>query len=177
MRVGGLRAGPSRWRVRGGASGPSPLSTVDLRSSDALASSVQTLGDAPLVVITAGRDDDDTTDLPRRLLQLHGGLWGRMQAELARLSSDHAHVVALDSDHFVQRLEGQPLVVIRAVQAVVRAERDNAQLPPCERPERTRRPRLPTRSLARGKACHSGPLVLEVIEVAGGAERSAAGLS
>ncbi len=106
---------------------------VDLRSSEALASSVRTLGDAPLVVITAGRHDEDTAGLPRRLLELQGGLWGTMQAELARLSSDHAHVVALDSDHFVQRLDGQPLVVIRAVRAVVRAVRDNTQLPPCTR--------------------------------------------
>ena len=106
---------------------------VDRRSSEALASSVRTLGDAPLVVITAGRHDEDTAGLPRRLLQLQGGLFGTMQAELARLSSDHAHVVALDSDHFVQRFDGQPLVVIRAVRAVVRAERDNTQLPPCKR--------------------------------------------
>ena len=43
-----------------------------------------------------------------------------MQAELARLSGDRAHVVALRSDHFVQ--DDQPYVVIRAVEAVVGAE-------------------------------------------------------
>ena len=42
-----------------------------------------------------------------------------MQDELAALSSNQLHVVALRSDHFVQRLDGQPDVVIRAVQAVV----------------------------------------------------------
>ena len=105
---------------------------VDLRSSEALASGVRTLGGAPLVVITAGHHDDETAGLPRRLAQSQVRLWGTMQAELARLSSDHAHVVALRSGHFVQDLDGQPQVVIRAVQAIVRAERGNTQLPPCE---------------------------------------------
>jgi hypothetical protein len=58
-------------------------------------------------------------------------LWGRMQRELARLSGDRAHIVALRSDHFVQ--DDQPDVVIRAVEAVVRAERGGAPLPPCAR--------------------------------------------
>ena len=53
-----------------------------------------------------------------------------MQAELAGLSTDHAHVLALRSDHFIYR--DQPLVVTRAVRAVVRAVRDDAPLPPCE---------------------------------------------
>jgi hypothetical protein len=56
-----------------------------------------------------------------------------MQDELAARSTDHVHVVALRSDHFVQRLDGQPDIVIRAVQAVVRAARDHAHLPPCRR--------------------------------------------
>jgi len=46
-------------------------------------------------------------------------LWTTMKDELAALSSDHVHVVALRSDHFVQRLDGQPGVVIRATDAVV----------------------------------------------------------
>ena len=54
-----------------------------------------------------------------------------MQTELAELSSDRAHVVALRSDHFVQ--VDQPLVVSQAIRAVVRAVRDHAQLPPCKR--------------------------------------------
>jgi pimeloyl-ACP methyl ester carboxylesterase len=104
---------------------------VDLRSSEALAGRVRTLGDTPLVVITAGRHLEQNADLPRRLLRAQEGLWGTLQAELAGLSSDHAHVVALRSDHFVQRLDGEPGVVIRAVQAVVRAARDHSRLAPC----------------------------------------------
>jgi pimeloyl-ACP methyl ester carboxylesterase len=104
---------------------------VDLRSSEALASKAPTLGDTPLVVITAGRRLDENADLPRRLLQAQERLWGTLQAELAGLSSDHAHVVALRSDHFVQRLDRQPGVVIGGVRAVVRAARGHARLPPC----------------------------------------------
>ena len=105
---------------------------VDLRSSEELASTVRTLGDTPLVVVTAGQHRDETAGLPQRLVQSQWRLWTTLQAELARLSSDHVHVVAQRSGHFVQDLDGQPQVVIRAVQAVVRAERDNTQLPPCE---------------------------------------------
>jgi pimeloyl-ACP methyl ester carboxylesterase len=103
---------------------------VDLAAGDALASRVRTLGDAPLAVITAGKHAD-VASLPPRLARAFDRLWGTMQDELATLSSDHVHVVALRSDHFVQRLDGQPGVVIRAVRAVVRAARNHAHLPPC----------------------------------------------
>ena len=57
-----------------------------------------------------------------------------MQDELAALSSDHLHVVALRSDHFVQGFAGgQPPVVIGAVRAVVQPPRAPAHLPACER--------------------------------------------
>ena len=56
-----------------------------------------------------------------------------MQDELAHLSADHVHVVALRSGHFVQRLEpdGQAGVVMRAVRAVIRASRTHTSLPSC----------------------------------------------
>jgi pimeloyl-ACP methyl ester carboxylesterase len=104
---------------------------VDLRASEALASRIRTLDDTPMVVITARRHVEQNADLPRGLLQAEERLWGTLQAELAGRSSDHAHVVALRSDHFVQRLDQQPGVVIRAVQAIVRAARDRAPLEPC----------------------------------------------
>lgn len=53
-----------------------------------------------------------------------------MQTELAGVSSDHAHVLAMRSDHFIHR--DQPAHVVRAVRDVVRALRDEAPLPPCE---------------------------------------------
>jgi pimeloyl-ACP methyl ester carboxylesterase len=115
---------------------------VDLASGDALASHVTSLGDTPLAVITAGTHKADSTGMPPPLARALYGLWVTMQDELAALSSDQVHVVALGSDHWVQvrhfyrgdqRIDGQPDVVIRAVQAVVRAARDHTHLPPCRR--------------------------------------------
>jgi pimeloyl-ACP methyl ester carboxylesterase len=113
---------------------------VDLAAGDALASRVTSLGDTPLAVITAGTHKADSTGMPPPLSRALYGLWLTMQDELAALSSDQVHVVALGSDHWVQvrrfyrgdqRIDGQPDVVIRAVQAVVRAARDHTHLPPC----------------------------------------------
>ena len=104
---------------------------VDLRAGEDLAAGIRTLGRVPLAVITAGRQPDMAS------LPAPGGpallrLWTTMQDELAGLSSNHVHVVALRSDHFVQQYStGQPGVVIRAVAAVVRAARDGLPLPPC----------------------------------------------
>jgi pimeloyl-ACP methyl ester carboxylesterase len=115
---------------------------VDLAAGGALASRVTSLGDKPLAVITAGTHKADSTGMPPPLARALYGLWVAMQDELAALSTDHVHVVALRSDHFVQigrfhrgdqEIDGQPEVVIRAVQAVVRAARDHTHLPPCRR--------------------------------------------
>jgi hypothetical protein len=57
-----------------------------------------------------------------------------MQNELAALSSDHLHAIALRSGHFVQSsANGQPDVVIAAVLAVVHAARTHTHLPTCPR--------------------------------------------
>ena len=106
---------------------------VDLAVGEALASRVRTLGDMPLAVITAGRQDNFPRT-PARLGRALKRLWDRMQDELARLSDDSVHVVALGSNHDVpSSRSGQPSVVIRAVQAVVGAARDHTRLPPCRR--------------------------------------------
>jgi pimeloyl-ACP methyl ester carboxylesterase len=104
---------------------------VDQRASAALDSGIRSLGDTPLVVISAARERELFRDAPPRLYRLGVRLWRAMQTELAGLSSDHAHVVALRSDHFVQ--DDQPLVVLRAVGAVLSAVRDYRPLAPCER--------------------------------------------
>jgi pimeloyl-ACP methyl ester carboxylesterase len=113
---------------------------VDLASGDALASRVRSLGDTPLAVITAGTHDADSAAMPPPLARALYRLWVTMQDELAALSSDHVHVVALRSDHWVQRrrfyrgnqqIDGQPDVVIRAVRAVVRTAREQTRLAPC----------------------------------------------
>jgi hypothetical protein len=106
---------------------------VDLAAGEALASRVRTLGDTPLAVITAGRQDN----FPRRpphLARALKRLWDTMQDELGALSDNSVHVVALRSDHDVPSSHsGQPSVVVRAVQAVVRAAREGTRLPPCSR--------------------------------------------
>jgi pimeloyl-ACP methyl ester carboxylesterase len=115
---------------------------VDLATGDALASRVTSLGSTPLAVITAGTHKADSTEMPPPLARALYRLWVTMQDELAALSSDEVHVVALGSDHWVQirrfyrgnqRIDGQPDVVIRAVRAVVRSARDHTRLAPCQR--------------------------------------------
>jgi pimeloyl-ACP methyl ester carboxylesterase len=104
---------------------------VNLAASEALGDSVRTLGQTPLVVVTAG--SESFGGAPPRLTRALDRLWTTMQDELAALSGDHVHVVALRSDHFVQAADGQPDVVIRAVRAVVDAAREDTALPPCPR--------------------------------------------
>ena len=104
---------------------------IDVRPGVALDDRIRSLGDVPLIVITAAHERQLAGGVPPWLYRRGMRLWSRMQAELARLSGDRAHVVALRSDHFVQ--DDQPDVVIRAVEAVVRAERGGAPLPPCAR--------------------------------------------
>jgi pimeloyl-ACP methyl ester carboxylesterase len=103
---------------------------VDLAAGEAIASRVKRLDDLPLAVITAGREDD----FPRTPARLHRALirlWDGMQDELATLSGNSVHVVALDSNHDIPT--GQPAVIVRAVQAVVDAAHGHAHLPPCRR--------------------------------------------
>jgi pimeloyl-ACP methyl ester carboxylesterase len=106
---------------------------VDLRASEALDERVRSLGDVPLVVIAAGRHEQlfGFADTPLRRAQAR--LWSTMQSELAGLSRDHVLVLARRSDHFVQRVDGQPRVVLDAVRAAVRAARDKAPLERCAR--------------------------------------------
>jgi hypothetical protein len=106
---------------------------VDLQSGEQLDERVRTLGDVPLIVIAARRHRQLFARLEPPLQRAEERLWARMQAELARLSSDRSLVLARRSDHFVQRLDGQPQVVVRAVREVVRAAREKARLEPCAR--------------------------------------------
>jgi hypothetical protein len=108
---------------------------VDLYAGEALDAKLRTLGRTPLVVITRGRlGDSGDQSVPPTMQAAAGRLWTTMQNELAKLSSDHVHVIALRSGHFVQRsTNGQPDVVIAAVLAIVHAARTHTQLPACPR--------------------------------------------
>lgn len=118
--------------LRQGASQP-VTDGVDVHSGEQLDDRVRTLGDLPLVVIAAGRHRELFGALAPSLQRGLERLWARMQTELAGLSSDHALVLARRSDHVVQRLDGQPQVVLRAVREVVRAARDQTRLERCAR--------------------------------------------
>jgi pimeloyl-ACP methyl ester carboxylesterase len=103
---------------------------VDLAAGEAIASRITSLGGLPLAVITAGRHDN----FPRTPARLHRALerlWDGMQDELAALSENSVHVVALASNHDIPT--GQPSIIVRTVQAVVGAARNHARLPPCRR--------------------------------------------
>jgi pimeloyl-ACP methyl ester carboxylesterase len=107
---------------------------VDLLAGEALDAKLGTLGDRPLVVITRGRLVDTTPQpLPPTMRASVAHLWENMQNELAGLSSDRIHAIALRSGHFVQRSpSGQPDVVVGAVLAVIHAVRTRTHLPACE---------------------------------------------
>jgi pimeloyl-ACP methyl ester carboxylesterase len=106
---------------------------VDLAAGEAIASRVTSVGDMPLAVITAERQDNFPRT-PARLYRALKRLWDRMQDELAALSENSVHVVALASNHDVpSSSSGQPSVIVRAVQAVVGAARSHARLPRCRR--------------------------------------------
>lgn len=121
----------SQARAIRGELATSVMGGVDLAVGEALASRIGTLGDMPLAVITAGRQDNFPRS-PAGLGRALKRLWDRMQDELAGLSRNSVHVVALDSNHDVPSSHsGQPSVIVRTVQAVVGAVRDHARLPRC----------------------------------------------
>jgi hypothetical protein len=88
-----------------------------------------------LIVITATRQHDlfrgPFANPPARLYRNTSRGWRLLQTELAKLSRDSAHVVALRSDQFIA--DDDPDVVVEAVEAVTRATRQTSQLPPCGR--------------------------------------------
>jgi pimeloyl-ACP methyl ester carboxylesterase len=129
------RAQPARVRRLLPKPGTNPVEDgVDIIAGEALDAKAGTLGDTPLAVISRGRPDDSGPPLPPSARGPADRLWATMQDELGALSSDHVHVIALRSGHFVQRtLDGQPGVVIAAVRAVVRAARTGTHLPACRR--------------------------------------------
>lgn len=95
---------------------------LDWPKSMAEAGKVTSLGDTPLIVISAGQ---------RFTGDLHflDPVWSRLQSKQARLSSDSMHVLAPGSSHFVQL--DAPEVVLAATRAVVDAVRNDRHLAPC----------------------------------------------
>jgi len=67
----------------------------------------QTLGDLPLIVLTAGLGTSSS--------------WNKLQNELASLSTNSTHIVAENSGHMIQL--SQPDVVVKAVEQIVKQAR------------------------------------------------------
>jgi pimeloyl-ACP methyl ester carboxylesterase len=82
--------------------------------------SSRSLGDKPLVVLTAGQDGAPKDMPPERAAQM-ASAWHGMQTDLARLSSNAAHVVARHSRHYV--MGDAPRLVTASVREVVEAAR------------------------------------------------------
>lgn len=95
---------------------------------DALAEAgaVTTLGNRPLVVLTAGKHRAPPSGVSDSSIALFEQLWQGMQNELATLSSNADHRTIASSDHYIQL--DDPGAVIDAVSRVVRSVRGNIPL-------------------------------------------------
>jgi pimeloyl-ACP methyl ester carboxylesterase len=109
---------------------------LDLQASLAEAQRAGPIGHKPLVVITAGLENDPS--LPPTLKRLLDRTWLSLQSDLAQLSPNSIHVIAVHSRHDVIAFTGQPDLVTEAIGAVIRAARTKRPLPTC--PELFRRP-------------------------------------
>jgi len=74
------------------------------------------LGDRPLIVLTATRQDDIPPEIPREDAQADENLWvHQLQPELARLST-HGKQIVVDSSH--EMPTEHPEVIISAIHEV-----------------------------------------------------------
>ena len=94
----------------------------DYTKSMAEAGKVTSLGDTPLITISAGQRFTGA-------LRFLDPVILRWQSKQARLTSDNVHVLAPKSSHFVQL--DAPDVVLAATRAVVDAVRNDRHLAPC----------------------------------------------
>jgi pimeloyl-ACP methyl ester carboxylesterase len=92
---------------------------LDIDATEAALRRARHYGAMPLVAIRSEKYED----------VLDEDLWIETQADLATLSTNALHVVALGSGHDV--MEDNPAVVLAAVEAVVDAARSGRALPPC----------------------------------------------
>ena len=97
---------------------------VDLLQSFEQSSAIGPLGALPLIILEHGksRSDLSSTKMAQQLDQI----WEELQADLAALSSNSSHIVAVQSGHGIHR--EQPELVIDAIwQVVVAAQRQEDQ--------------------------------------------------
>jgi len=115
----------------------------------------RSLGDRPLVVLTAGLQSDEPGVSPE-LRARESQVWNAMQAELPRLSSNSAHVVAARSHHFIQ-LEA-PELVVAGVREVVDAVRTHGRVDAAKLTALAAPPAPPLATLAPRPTAAPGPI-------------------
>jgi pimeloyl-ACP methyl ester carboxylesterase len=86
-----------------------------------MASSSRSIGDRPLVILSAGKAGPLPPGVSPDVGTRMGAVWAEMQAQLCKLSSDCAHVTDAKSGHFVQL--DDPTLVVASVREVVDAAR------------------------------------------------------
>ena len=84
------------------------------------------LGDTPLVVLTAGSVQTEGTGLSPAQADQLDRLHSESQASLTRRSANAKQIIVEDSGHYIQ--VDQPALVIDAVRHVVEASRDGSRL-------------------------------------------------
>ncbi len=108
---------------------PNPEGADWTASSDE-ARAAGSLRNRPLIVVTAGKDEWPL-QMPAQLAHRLRHAWLKMQADLAQLSTNHVHVIAVYSPHLVMTNLGQPDLVIRAIRVVTNEARSHVPLPRC----------------------------------------------
>jgi pimeloyl-ACP methyl ester carboxylesterase len=76
----------------------------------------------PLIVLTAGAPTDPATMPPGWPVEEQERLWHEQHEDLAGLVPEARHIIAEQSSHYIH--QGQPDLVVEAIQAVVEAVRD-----------------------------------------------------
>ena len=94
---------------------------IDLATSDDQVRTVKSLGDIPLVVLTAAPLGAAWGKIPTDVAARLDQTWKDLQEELAALSSNSTHIVATTSSHFIHYEE--PQLVIDAILDLVNKAR------------------------------------------------------
>ena len=93
---------------------------IDIAASAAQVRATGHLGQLPMVVITAGKDEWEE-GFPLEIARALEQDWLAMQKELAALSFNSTHLIATESDHVIQ--DCQPDLVVKVIRQLVQAIR------------------------------------------------------
>jgi pimeloyl-ACP methyl ester carboxylesterase len=97
-----------------------------LASMEQVRSSTRSLENIPLVVLTRGKEGPAPPGVSPELDARMAKVWGELQSELPRLSSNSIQVIAENSQHYLQW--EAPKLVIAAVQETVKSVRERRRL-------------------------------------------------